>query len=423
MTSSELDRTLVGVIADDLTGANATGILLTRRGFKTASFTGLAWPARDMSAYACVSFNTESRTLPPNVAHDNVTTAARLIIKHGGHPLAKRIDSTLRGNLGPELEAVLSVLGPTAMAVVCPAFPASGRATRAARQYVNGVPLAETAVRNDPFCPVTESHIPTLLKSQTKLTVDTLGLETVREGAVPVAKALKAAAAKGVRLLVVDAETDDDIEALGEGMALSTLTLIAADPGPLTAAYVSAVRPSLRRRILVIAGSTALLSREQTDKLESDLDAHLITVDAGKLAEGAEVGRSEVERIAGSLAELPVAQYIIGVRTSEQLPVDHAAAEYIARGFAEIAARTLDLVPDIGGIYAAGGEIALAICNRLGANALEVTDEVLPMAVCGRLLGGSRPGLAIVSKGAMVGGPDAATTCVRHLMKETTRHA
>lgn len=411
-------RRLIGVIADDLTGANATGILLTRRGYRTASLTGLDWPEEGLTNYACVSINTESRAVAPAVAYQRVTTAAALLLEHGGRPYGKRIDSTLRGNLGPELEAVLTALGPGSVAVVTGAFPASGRTTKDGYHYVNGVLLAETPVRHDPLCPVTESHVPTLLTAQTSLPVALLALDVVRGGAAAVATAISDLARQGFRLLCADAETDEDITALGQGMAASGLTCVAADPGPLTAAYAGAVAPAEGKRVLVVAGSVTPVSRQQLDDLERETGSTLVTVDAAALSQGGDVAETEVHRVVERLTDTDPKASVVGVRTSALLTLpDHVMAERIAAGFAEIAARALNRLPGISGMYTSGGDITIAVCRRLQAGAIELVDEVMPLAVCGRLLGGLHPGRIIVTKGGLVGGPAAAVTCVNHILK------
>ncbi len=417
LNSSE-PRPLLGVIADDLTGANATGVLLARRGYRTASLTELRWPEASLDEHACVVINTESRAVPAAVARERVATAARLLLLHGRRPYGKRIDSTLRGNLGPELEAVLTALGPGSVAVVTGAFPASGRRTVDGIHYVNGVRLAETAVRNDPLCPVTESHVPTLLRGQTALRVGELRLATVRGGAGAVAAAIAAMAREGVRLLCADAETDLDILALGQGMAQSGVVCVAADPGPLTAAYAAAVNPaSPRRRVLVVAGSVTPLSREQLDALEAETGARLVVVDAAALGQGGQAAASEINRAVDRLAEADPALPVVGVRTSRVLSgTDSAVAERISAGFAEIAAQALDRLPGVAGLYTSGGDITLAVCRRLGAGAIELKAEVLPLAVHGHLVGGLRPGVSIVTKGGLVGDRMAAVTCVRHIL-------
>lgn len=419
MTWSDEARYLVGVIADDLTGCNATGILLRRRGFRTASLTGLNWPALGLVGYDCVSVNTESRALPAAEAYRRVSEAAALVLANQGRPMAKRIDSTLRGGLGPEIEAVLDALGSDSMAVVTGAYPASGRTTADGYHYVNGVLLADTNVRHDPLCPVTESHVPTLLAGQTKYGVGYLPLKVAREGAEAVAELLIMLKAQGVRMVCADAETDADILALGLGMVMSGLNLVAADPGPLTAAYVAARVAGRRQRVLVVCGSVSPNSREQMDRLEAEMGAQLVTVDAGLLALGGDTARAEVDRVVTELAALPHEAAVVGMRTGPLLTLpDHSAAEQIAAGFAEIAARGLERMQDIAGLYTSGGDITIAVCRRLGAGAVNLVQEVMPLAVSGRLLGGQHPGLPIVTKGGLVGGPDAALTCVGHILKE-----
>ncbi len=423
MTWSDKPRSLLGIIADDLTGQNGTCILLRRRGFRTASLTGMDWPDGGLAGYDCVAVNTDSRALPAAEARSRVVRAAEMIMAHKGRPVAKRIDSTLRGILGPEIEALLGVLGPNSVAVVTGAFPSSGRTTRDGMHYVGGTLLEETAVRHDPLCPITESHLPTLLAKQTQLTVGQLPLATVREGAEAVARALRQLAQSGVRMICPDAETNDDITALGVGMVLSGLTVIAADPGPLTAAYAGALMAQRHRRVMVVCGSVSSNTRQQIEKLERDLGAALVTVDAGALAEGGASSDAEVQRVVAELTALPNDRLIIGVTSSELMSLPgHKAGEAIAAGFAEIAAQMLGAVSEIAGLYTSGGDVTLAVCRRLGSKAINVVEEVIPLAVAGRLLGGQYPGLPIVTKGGLVGGPDAAVLCVNQILKEVQNH-
>jgi uncharacterized protein YgbK (DUF1537 family) len=288
---------------------------------------------------------------------------------------------------------------------------------------VGGVLVAETAARHDPRCPVTESHVPTVLAAQTQFRVGYLALEVVRAGAEAVALALHSHAKDGIRMICADAETDDDITAIGTGMALSGLDAIAADPGPLTSAYVSALMAHRRRRVMVVAGSVTPNTVEQLSLLERELGAHLVTLDAGVLAQGGQVAESEITRIVDLLAAIPGKTAVMGLKTSPLMNLpDQEAAELIASGFAEITARSLQSMPDIAGIYTSGGDITLAVCRRLGAAAINLVEEVLPLAVAGRLLGGMHPGLHIVTKGGLVGGPDAAVRCVNQILKEVQNY-
>ena len=111
------------LIADDLTGACDAGALFCGRG-RVGVFTD---PAAAGSGWDVLALDTESRALEPTEAAARVKEAARHL---GPRPtqgvLFKKIDSTLRGAVGVELEALLSATG-RAQALVCPAFPAQHR--------------------------------------------------------------------------------------------------------------------------------------------------------------------------------------------------------------------------------------------------------------------------------------------------------
>src|SRR5690606_38074281 len=157
-------------------------------------------------------------------------------------------------------------------------------------------------------------HVPTLVRSQTRLPVDLLPLARVRAGADAVAETIRTLAEQGVRILCADAETDEDIRALGQGMARSGVTCVAADPGPLTAAFVAASAPPVRGRVLVVAGSVTDLTRRQMNHLEAEMGARLITVDARSLGAGGAAAEAEVRRVVDELAAIPAQQPVIGVR-------------------------------------------------------------------------------------------------------------
>lgn len=412
---------IVGVITDDLTGANATAALLWRRGLRTAALPTLKWPAACLAAYRCVCINTESRLLPVDAARRRVRQAADLIMEHGGRVLGKRIDSTLRGHIGAELEGALEAVGQRMVAVVTAAFPASGRTMMDGHLLVHGVPVTETFAWNDPISPVRESHLPTLLAAQTSLPVGHIPLAVVQRGAAAVAEAIREEVARGTVLLCADAVMDHDVIALGHGMSVSGVPCLAADPGPLTAAYAGALG---QQKALVVSGSISPVTVEQLDRLETEAGAALVRVDLNALV--AQLG--EVERVVAALIAAGNGAKVIGIRVDSpvgdgaaKVP-DPGAAPAILRGLAEITARALERIPDVSGLYLTGGDTAQAVCSRIEATALDIEVEVMPLAVAGRILGGPCHDLTVVTKGGLVGAADAALTCVRHILGEVQRN-
>ena len=152
----------VAIIADDLTGANATAALLSTQGFTTLTCLDNPEYAED---YDVVSFSTDSRSVSYQEAYARVSRYLE-IINPEITTISKRIDSTLRGNLGAEVDAVIDRF-PQLMAIVVPVYPSSGRICVGGSLLVDGIPLQNTAMRNDPKNPMTESSVMELFRKQT----------------------------------------------------------------------------------------------------------------------------------------------------------------------------------------------------------------------------------------------------------------
>lgn len=128
------------VLADDLSGAADCAI-----GFRAAgrrAVVALQPEASRPPGAAVLAVDLDSRRLPPAQAAALGLAAWR---RHGGpdQRLYKKIDSTLRGNWAAETAALQPQAG---MALVAPAFPATGRSTRQGRMLLNGEPLEQSDI-------------------------------------------------------------------------------------------------------------------------------------------------------------------------------------------------------------------------------------------------------------------------------------
>lgn len=153
------------VVADDLTGANDTGVQFARRGVSAFVFLKSDFDHFPPAAQVVV-VNTESRHLPPEIAARLVSSATTRAHLAGVPYFYKKTDSTLRGNLGAELEAFRAATRSTILPFV-PAFPELGRTTRCGIHHVFDRPIAETTFASDPLNPIRQSSICHLLREQT----------------------------------------------------------------------------------------------------------------------------------------------------------------------------------------------------------------------------------------------------------------
>ncbi|HLF33517.1 MAG TPA: four-carbon acid sugar kinase family protein, partial [Cyclobacteriaceae bacterium] len=107
--------------------------------------------------------NTESRHIQPAKAASRIRNIIIRAKASGVKYFYKKTDSTLRGNIGPELSAFLECIGCRQMSFI-PANPGQKRYTRNGYQYLGNKLLHKTSFANDPFEPVRTSFIPDILQ-------------------------------------------------------------------------------------------------------------------------------------------------------------------------------------------------------------------------------------------------------------------
>ena len=178
---------LVGIIADDLTGANDTALQFHNRGAKTKILLNHDYVPDRKDATEVWAISSESRNCSAEEAAERVQQSVKTFAdKFSFEYYYKKIDSTLRGHIALETLTMLEILEYDA-AIIIPAFPQEGRITVGGYHLLKGVPIGRTEIAMDPHSPIFESHIPTLLKSQLgeiyANLIGTIDLKTVMNGA------------------------------------------------------------------------------------------------------------------------------------------------------------------------------------------------------------------------------------------------
>ena len=149
---------MIGVIADDLTGAAELGAVGLRMGLKAE-----IWRSkRSKSAAELVCVDTDSRSCSPAEAAKRAAAAAKLLHAAGAKWIYKKVDSVLRGNVTAEVEAVMQELGFN-RALILPANPSLGRIIRDGEYFVHGKPIHRTEFARDPEYPRRTAQVLRLL--------------------------------------------------------------------------------------------------------------------------------------------------------------------------------------------------------------------------------------------------------------------
>jgi uncharacterized protein YgbK (DUF1537 family) len=207
------------VLADDLTGALDTGIQSVKKGIPTlvcprwkGSFPG------DSSGSGALVINSGTRHCSPGGARRII---AEILEQYPAVPYVyKKTDSTLRGHIGAELEALARGRSLGVLPFI-PAYPGLGRSTRRGRQYLGGLPINETAAAADALNPVRHSFIPDIIAEESRLPVRLIP-------GVP-ADPVSPGADRGPEIWVYDAESDADLRDIAR--ILGERKLLAATAG------------------------------------------------------------------------------------------------------------------------------------------------------------------------------------------------
>ena len=444
---------LIGAVADDLTGATTTGVLLARSKARTAVFFNeeAALKGEGVDELDAILISSNSRPLPANEAYAKVKSATDALKRMGVKYFSKRIDTTLRGGVGVELDAMMDQVGDDCVAVVVPAMPQSRRILVGGYSVIDGVALINTPVAQDVRTPVKENYIPRLLEGQTRRQVELVTLDKVLQGEEAIRDALKEAREAGGEVIVVDGITIEDVEEIAKACIELKWNVIAVDPGPFTAklAYyrnlIKEEEPNIPpeadetgKTVLIAAGSATPVTKKQMEVLCQDPRHVRISVDPIKLIEGGDTALDEVFRAVHIAEDLlksdnqPRAILFETALHGELLNLDEEdnkrhyaggmSANRINAGLGTIISQLLEICgrDKIAGLYTTGGDTMVNVCYQLGVECIEVMDYVIAQTDIGRLVG-SYDGLPIVGKGGLTGNDHTACDIVDRLFREAAR--
>lgn len=443
----------LGIVADDLTGATTVGVLLAHSGLKTAAFFDTESLSCNEIDYPAMVVSSDSRSLPKAEAQQQVSAAMKQLKAHGAHYFTKRIDTTLRGGIGFEIDAMLALLPLETVAIVVPAMPQSRRILVGGYSVIDSVALSRTDVAHDVRTPVTESWVPGLLAAQTHHQVGHIALTSVMKGEQQIQQDLQEQQQRGVRVIVVDAITIEDVDAVASAVVTLNWNVLAVDPGPFTerlamrrglmreprkAALAQQAKENQRGSILLIAGSATPVTKKQLQYLidHDDRVCH-IPVDAELLVDRENAAEIEINRVVRlaqqSISEQQDALFVFESALTGRLlnlseeekrfGLSHGkAAENINKGLGSIVREVLRCSSSkIKGLYMTGGDTMVNVLKELGATGIEMIDYVIPQTDMVRIIGGEYAGVICVGKGGLTGPEDIITTIIDHIYKESQK--
>ncbi len=461
---------VIGIAADDLTGANDSVVQFARAGWSSRLALGELppEPAEPSSALAVV---TDARALGADAARRATADVVRHLIGAGADHLYLKIDSTMRGSAAAQIDGALAEWKqrhPGAFAVVCPAYPAMGRTVENGLLRVNGEPVENTPIGRDPVTPVRTGAMQQLIPGSTNVRLH--GNSTADH-----IEQLTGAAEAGSGVVTVDAVTDSGLELLAAaiselgprafpvgsaGLAMAMASVWAGSaglpaapstldgtangasagarngvgvespdgegtdgeshPGGSVPTYAPGQDGGALRngRILVVVSSLNDTSRAQVDRLTAELPPEELLILRPGLAEVADrpALSAWIERRLAPLGELPGVVMVLS-------PIDHASnasvrGAEIAEGLAVLAGNVLSS-GDVAALALIGGDGARAVLSAVEARSILISGVIEEGVPVGVVEGGRAAGRTVVTKAGGFGQPDSLVRIVRKLIEST----
>jgi D-threonate/D-erythronate kinase len=372
----------VGLVADDLTGANDTAVQFARRGWEallvlergqTPFFVEFARMPRKKGSdhFSVFAVTTDSRALDNAAAEQLTADAVAQLMQAGVDRIYLKIDSTMRGSVPGQIAGALKAWGlehPGTVAVVCPAYPRMQRTIVDNQLLVGGEPVERSAIGRDPVTPVKMSNLTALIPGSRHVSADEL-------------------ANNAPRVMTVDARSDEDLAELASAIDKMGTSAIPVGSAGLADAIATVwgrgVRPGWAK------GSDPVK----------------------------EWGRA------------PFSKARILIQVTSLNPVSHAQLAQLARVFPEVnvlsgraedvsvvfADRVIGGKWDLLGLV--GGDGARAAMRVLGASAIRVVDAVMEGIPLGIVVGGQADGMLVFTKAGGFGNEDALVRLVQGLTK------
>ncbi len=401
---------LLGVIADDFTGATDLASTLVKEGMRAVQVIGVPQTEIDLGDAEAVIVALKSRTEPAEQAVSESLAALEWLQARGARQFffkyCSTFDSTDKGNIGPVADALMAALD-TDFTIACPAFPVNGRTIFNGHLFVGDILLSDSGMKDHPLTPMTDSNLVNVLAKQTDKQVGLVKFADVQKGAGAIKTAYQNLRSNGFSHAIVDAISDEHLRFIGE--ASKDLKLITGGSGVAlglpenfrkqglleTAAEIGIDAPS--GRMAIIAGSCSQATRGQIAYAQKHIKSFLI--DPMDLAAGKDMASEALAWAEAQSADKPILIYSsadpqVVKQVQDKLGREKAGAMVeealgkVAKGLVAQGVRRL---------VVAGGETSGAVVNALAIPALRIGPEIDPGVPWTETLGETKLALALKS--------------------------
>ncbi len=434
------------ILADDLTGAMDAGVQLTKRGstvtviFDDANLEGLEVDSEIFIV------DTETRNVSLDESYEKIKKTLENTKGCSFKLIYKKIDSTLRGSIGREIDSILDNSN-IDVVFVAPALPKGGRTTLKGIHYVNGIEVSKSEFGTDLFAPVKESCISSLIGSQSKRKVAQVYLDIIDAGVSAVCDRVISLIKQGAEIIAFDATSDFHLQTIAIAAMKSSIEIDenllccgsaglmqfinyrnihekkkdenkdavdregSTNPKTRTAKDMGLnekKKPNLPA--IAVSGSLSKITKEQIQYAVKTSNIKLVKVNINSILTGdvQDIKERAIKSLWNNKNVILDAAGDDREDLSEKrknAPEDMAKENRLIKKYLyEIVNEILSKQP-ISGLIFVGGDTAVSLCMGLGVTGIRILGEVEPYIPKGKLIGGKYSGLPVITKAGGFGNP------------------
>jgi uncharacterized protein YgbK (DUF1537 family) len=410
---------LLGVVADDYTGASDLANALTRNHLSTIQTIGAPDADLQLPDVDAIVVALKTRSIAPDLAVKKSVAAASWMKSRGAEHILFKIcstfDSTDEGNIGPVADALAALTGES-VALVNPSFPENQRTVYQGHLFVGDRPLNESPLKDHPLNPMRDADLVRVLGRQSRRPVGLIDLQTVLAGRAAIDRRRAALASQGVGAAIVDAVTAAELDVIGDLAADAKFSVGASGVGVgIARALVARGRSKgvvnaaalapIGGPAICLAGSCSRATLLQVQRAETVMPVlHLDVEDVLELGTAVEAAISWAgERIGSGPVLIASSADAAAVETIQSRHGRERSGQAIESAMAALAEAMA--ARGVRRLIVAGGETSGAVVDRLGLKAFFIGEEIAP-GVPALFSVGDRDRVGMALKSGNFGGPD-----------------
>lgn len=419
------------VLADDLTGANDVGLQLHDLGLSCGSliFRKLKRLNKEykyfVSKVDILVIDTESRLISSDMSYKKLRELLRIIKRYKTQKYYKKIDSTLRGNIGYEIDACIDELGLDIVPLV-PAFPEMQRRTVYGNQYVNKKLLENTEFALDILNQIHTSSILKLISQQSKYKCALIDIDTINKGTKFIKSKIDKLRQDGNKILIFDCVDNEDLKTIGSvvqnfklvcGASVLAKEFFKKNLKNKNKLQTNVFLPMHRKvhcsinmsdGIVCIIGSLKDITAKQVKYIKSVLNPYVLKISPRMLLENIQLIKKSISKETKNDIIIHLSNDINSLKYISQLIKSSSVQKTVKRislKLGEIAKYFVNKLK-FNKFVLSGGATAVGVCNKLNIPFLLLTKRIftgipLTYSVKGGLYIVTKPG-GFGNKGTLV---------------------